>query len=334
MSRWQAFKHSPYYAAVVISLLAAVGAAVFAGAYTYALANPTPHRMPVAVAGEPESARTTAYVSALEEALHTTLRIHTYPDYPQAVDAVERQRVFAIVRERDDAIDLSVSSASGASVAELLKTAGPAAGHKIGAQVTVTDLKPLHSGDPRGLALFYITLAAVIIGFLGTIQLSVHASRLTPGERIVAVAGFSALGGFLIAATVDWILDAVPLPLISWLQLMLTMFTAGMVFTVFNTFFGRWALLPTWALLVILGNPASGGPVSWPLLPAALGILGRWLPPGASVNALHNAVYFHGYQHLQPYLVLLGWALVSSVIFWTWRTRHPGGREKHESPAL
>ncbi|MFB4193011.1 ABC transporter permease [Streptomyces carpaticus] len=326
MSRWQAFRHSPYYPAVVVSLLAAFGAALFAGAYTYALANPTPHRMPIAVAGEPETERAHAYVAALEKGLHTTLRVRAYPDYPQAVDAVERQQVFAVVREQGEGIALAVTSASGASVAELLKTAGPAAGKALGVPVTVTDLKPLHSGDPRGLALFYITLAAVIVGFLGTIQLSVHAPRLTPGERIVVVAAYSVLGGFLLCATVDWLLGAVPLPLICWPQLMLTMFTSGMVFTVFNTFFGRWALLPTWGLLVLLGNPASGGPVSWPLLPSPLGLIGRWLPPGASVNALHNAVYFSGHQHLQPYLVLLAWAAVSAAIFWTWRRRHPGGR--------
>lgn len=47
-------------------------------------------------------------------------------------------------------------------------------------QVKVTDVKPLQRGDPRGLALFYISLAAVIIGFVGAIQLSVHAKGLTP----------------------------------------------------------------------------------------------------------------------------------------------------------
>jgi hypothetical protein len=84
--------------------------------------------------------------------------------------------------------------------------------------------------------------------------------------------------------------------------------------------------LPTWGLMVLLGNPSSGGAVSWPLLPSLLGHIGRWLPPGASVNALHTAVYFRDAQHAFPYLVLLGWALASTVIFWVWRNRHPGGR--------
>ncbi|WP_435811610.1 NrfD/PsrC family molybdoenzyme membrane anchor subunit, partial [Streptomyces decoyicus] len=39
-------------------------------------------------------------------------------------------------------------------------------------------LRVLKPTSPRGLALFYISLAAVIIGFVGAIQLSVHARAL------------------------------------------------------------------------------------------------------------------------------------------------------------
>ncbi len=86
----------------------------------------------------------------------------------------------------------------------------------------------------------------------------------------------------------------------SWLILALTMFTSGMVFSMFNTLMGRWAMLPTWGLMVLLGNPSSGGAVSWPLLPSAL--------------------------------VLAGWAVLSCTVFWVWRHRHPGGRETVPAP--
>jgi hypothetical protein len=58
-----------------------------------------------------------------------------------------------------------------------------------------------------------------------------------------------------------------------------------------------------------------------------LGAIGRWLPPGAAVNAQHTAVYFPGHLHLQPYLTLAAWAVVSCTVFWVWRHRHPGGRD-------
>ncbi|MBB5912774.1 hypothetical protein BJY24_001641 [Nocardia transvalensis] len=313
---------------LVFILGAAAG--LFAGSYTYTLANPTPHRIPVAIVhpdGDP-SARDTAFLAGMDKALDGSL--HPMPfDSPEAArEAAERQQVFAIIDVRQaDRVPVAVSGASGSSVAEVISSAAAQVGRQVEVPVTVTDINPLQKGDPRGLAIFYITLAAVIIGFVGAIQLSVHARALNPAERIAYTVAYSALGGFVIAAMVDWWLGAVRLPFLeSWFILALTMFTSGMIFTMFNTLFGRWAMIPTWGLMVLLGNPSSGGAVSWPLLPSVLGSIGRWLPPGASVNAQHTAVYFGGHQHVFPFLVLAAWALAASTVFWVWRERHPGGR--------
>ncbi|WP_217142957.1 ABC transporter permease [Streptomyces sp. AC627_RSS907] len=332
--RWSTFRQSPFWPATVLVLILAAAAGLFAGSYTYSMANPTPRSIPTAVVGSYEKARGHAFLDGLERALNASVKLLPYKTPAEARDAIEEQEVFAIFELRGDGRTavLDLSSASGASVADVLAEAAPAVGKKTGVQVTVRDINPLQEGDPRGLAIFYISLAAVIIGFVGAIQLSVHARSLTPLERILFTMAYALLGGFAIAAAVDWLLGALSLPFVeSWLILTLTLFTSGMVFTMFNTLFGRWAMLPTWGLMVLLGNPSSGGAVSWPLLPSPLGVIGQWLPPGASVNAQHTAVYFQGHQHAFPFLVLGGWALLSCAVFWTWRHRHPGGREK--SPA-
>ncbi|MGK5531609.1 ABC transporter permease [Streptomyces sp. URMC 129] len=322
-------RRSPYLPAVVVGLIVAASAGLFAGSYTYAITNPTPNAVPVAVVGGVAARQHgDAFVGALEDRLDTTLELHPYADYPQAVDAVEAQRVFAIVRDHGDGVALETASAAGASVAELLTGEARPAARSAGVDLTIRELKPLSPGDPRGLALFYVSIAAVIVGFLGAVQLSVQAGALRPGERIAFTAGYALLGGLAIAAAVDWALDAVRLPFVqSWGILALTMFASGMVFTMFNTLVRRWAILPTWVLMVMLGNPSSGGAVSWPLLPSALGVIGRWLIPGACVNAQHTAVYFRGHQHVQPYLVLTAWAALSCTVFWLCRHRHPGGRD-------
>ncbi|MDQ0787881.1 ABC transporter permease [Streptomyces sp. B3I8] len=327
--RLAAFRESPFLPATVLLLILAAAAGLFAGSYTYAMANPTPRTVPTAVVGAYDSAQGRRFIAGMEKALNASLKLHAYEDRSAAVEAVEDQKVFAVldVPSAGRTLTLDVSGASGATVAQVLEDAGEQVGKAAGTNVTVKDLKPLQKGDPRGLAIFYISLAAVIIGFVGAIQLSVHARALDPAERIAFTAAYALLGGFVIAAVVDWLLSALHLPFVeSWLILALTMFTSGMVFTMFNTLFGRWAMLPTWGLMVLLGNPSSGGAVSWPLLPSPLGVIGRWLPPGASVNAQHTAVYFPGHQHAFPFLVLAGWALVSCTVFWVWRHRHPGGR--------
>ncbi|MER7111929.1 ABC transporter permease [Streptomyces sp. NPDC000229] len=328
---WAAFKASPFLPASVLVLILAVAAALFAGSYTYTMANPTPRHIPTAVVGATDTAEGRRFVDGMERALNASLALRRYGSTAEARHAVDEQEVFAVLTVRPDGagVRLDVVGAAGASVAQLLAEAGTAVGRATGVPVGVRDIKPLQAGDPRGLALFYISLAAVIIGFVGAIQLSVHARALDPAERIAFTVAYALLGGFAIAATVDPLLGALDLPFVeSWLVLALTMFASGMVFTMFNTLMGRWAMLPTWGLMVLLGNPSSGGAVSWPLLPSVLGHIGRWLPPGASVNAQHTAVYFGGHQHLFPFAVLGAWALVSSGVFWFWRHRHPGGRER------
>ncbi|MFI7101946.1 ABC transporter permease [Streptomyces sp. NPDC050161] len=337
--KWAAFKKSPFFPACVLVFILAAAAGLFAGSYTYTMANPTPRHVPTAVVGAEKApdgtpTREKVFADGMEKALNASLRLISYDTYAQARKAVEEQQVFAILSPHGKGVELDVAGASGASVAQLLTTAAPQVGKAVGVQVRVQDIRPLQQGDPRGLALFYISLAAVIIGFVGAIQLSVHARSLNPAERIAFTVVYALLGGFAIAAVVDWWLGALDLPFVeSWLILTLTMFTSGMVFSMFNTLMGRWAMIPTWGLMVLLGNPSSGGAVSWPLLPSLLGHIGRWLPPGASVNAQHTAVYFGGSQHLFPFLVLAGWAVLSCAVFWFWRHRHPGGRETHAAPA-
>ncbi|MFG3280762.1 ABC transporter permease [Streptomyces sp. NPDC048111] len=326
---WADFKDSPFLPAVVLVFILAAAAGLFAGSYTYTMANPTPHHIPTALVAPPGSTQAKEFVAGMDKALNTSLEVRPYADVPAARHAMEEQSVFAILDVRPQGVRMDVAGAAGASVAQVLAQSAPQVGKALGVPVTITDVKPLQQGDPRGLALFYISLAAVVLGFVGSIQLSVHARSLNPLERIAFTVAYALLGGFTIAAVVDWGLGAVRLPFVeSWLILAFTMFTSGMVFTMFNTLIGRWAMLPTWGLMVLLGNPSSGGAVSWPLLPSLLGHVGRWLPPGASVNAQHTAVYFADAQHPFPFLVLAGWSLLSCGVFWFWRHRHPGGRDR------
>lgn len=54
---WAAFKKSPYLPAVVLIFIVAAAAGLFAGSYTYAMANPTPRSVPTAVVGSPTPRR-------------------------------------------------------------------------------------------------------------------------------------------------------------------------------------------------------------------------------------------------------------------------------------
>jgi hypothetical protein len=91
---------------------------------------------------------------------------------------------------------------------------------------------------------------------------------------------------------------------------------------------GRWAIVPTWLFFVVLGNSSSGGAVSPPLLPAPFAFVSQWLASGATVTSLRDAIYFPGYQHARPILVLAGWAaaLFGAMLVASYRRgTSPGG---------
>jgi hypothetical protein len=49
---------------------------------------------------------------------------------------------------------------------------------------------------------------------------------------------------------------------------------------------------PTWLMFAVLGNASSGGAAAPLLLPPLHAFIGRFLSSGATVNIIHNAVYF------------------------------------------
>ncbi|MEV8376397.1 hypothetical protein AB0P21_26885 [Kribbella sp. NPDC056861] len=327
-TRRAAFVTSPFFPATVLALILTATAALFVGSYTTFLAAPVPHAIPLAIVAPAETGR--PFDQALDALLGGALQRIPMPDRAAAREAVLEQRVFGVLEYRgDDAARLQLSGASGPSVAQLLSEQAPRAAAQTGIRIEVSDLTPLQRRDPRGLAIFYMTLAAVIIGFIGAMLYDVHARRLHPGERLAFLALTAGSGGLAITTVVDRVVGALDLPFLSsWAILSLTMFAAEVACTMFGTLFGRWGMLPTWAIMVLLGNPSSGGTVSPALLPATLGTVGQWLPPGASISAHHTALYFPGHQKAFPYLVLIGWGLVAGLVFWAFRHRHPGGREK------
>src|SRR5436305_14399473 len=135
-------------------------------------------------------------------------------------------------------------------------------------------------------------------------QLRAHAAQLSLRGWLVSVGILACVGGLVLALLADVVIGALHGPFVEISgALAAEIATAALFNATMLTLFGRWAIIPTWGLFVAIGNASSGGAVAPPLLPAFYGFIGRFLPSGATVDTIRNAVYFRGAQHLKPILV-------------------------------
>jgi hypothetical protein len=286
----------------LISVLAIVMGSLFVTTYSLALGDPVPHRIDAAVVGDPSLHERT--VGAVARVADGSVVFHRYGSVPGALRAIDRQQVYAALDLTSARPTLYVASAAGASVARVLERISA-----VDPTVRVVDTHPLGAHDPSGLDIFYLMLVATIVGFITIFQVSASAGPLSPRGWAVFVVAL-ALGGSLVFTLIDGpLLHRLDLPLAeTWGILALHLLAVASFARLMTVLVGRWAILPTWLFFVVLGNSASGGAVAPPLLPRPFAFVSQWLPSGATVTALRNAVYFHAYQHAHPLAVLATWA--------------------------
>jgi hypothetical protein len=304
------FRNPSYRRATVILLVAMALAGLFVTSYVDALGRPTARALRIAVVGADPGQD--AFARALQAGTAKGVRYERYPTQAAAEAAVARQRDYAVlVLGTPGKVALELSTASGSSVSRILPQVATPAATRSGVQVQLRDLHPLPASDPSGLAEFYLTLAATILGFVTTFQLRANARPLSLRAWFGFTGALVVLGSLVLVSLTTALLH-VPIPFLhAWLLVGLQMATASAFAATMAVLIGRWALLPTWLLFVVLGNTSSGGAVASPLLPEPLRALSRTLPSGATVSSLRSAAYFPHDQPLEPQLVLTAWAVAA-----------------------
>jgi hypothetical protein len=300
---------SPVDRMVVIVLLAIVFGCLFLVTYSLALGDPVPRRIDAALVGDP--AAQPRAVDAVEDVADGKLDFRRYASVPAALHAIDEQRVYAALDLTATRPTLYVASAAGASVARVLERIS-----SVDPGVRVVDTHPLQTRDPNGLDLFYRMLVATIIGFITVFQVLAQAGRLARRHHVAFVVGLAVAASFALTLVGGVLLRAsATSDLEQWGILALHILAVASFTSLMAVLIGRWAIVPTWLFFVILGNSSSGGAVSPPLLPAPFAFISQWLPSGATVTALRDAVYFRGDQHVRPLAVLAVWALALFVVW-------------------
>jgi len=299
----------PYGPALIVVGTVVAMACLFAASYSLVLGRPKPHEISTALVsnGPPDQ----ALIRRIERAAGSALDLHAYPSADAARRAIEDQHVYAALVLEPKQRQLLVASASGASVARVLEQAATQYA------VAVVDVKPLPPGDPSGLVpfyVFYVELAATLVGYLTMVQLRANAPGLSLHAWLGFVVGLAVVAGLALSVVSGPLIGALggSLPE-KWAILALDTLAAALFNSTMLVLIGPWALVPTYLLFIVLGSTSSGGAVAPPLPPPFFAFIGQWLPPGATVNALRNAVYFPTAQYREPFVVLVGWGLGGAV---------------------
>jgi hypothetical protein len=306
--------------AALISAIAMAMAVLFVTTYSLALGNPIPHGIPIAVIGELDAQA--ASVQAVSQAAGDP-DFRAYRSLPDALTAVDWQEVYAALDLTAKEPTLYVASAAGASVARALARVASA-----DPGVRVIDTHPLGANDPNGVDIFYLMLGTTILGFVTAFQVRANAAPLSLRGWCCFVLLHAALGALVLTLVAGPLLRRLALPVgEGWAILTLQLVAAASFASLMAVLAGKWAILPTWLFFVVLGNSSSGGAIAPPLLPPVLSFASQWLPSGATVTALRNAVYFPDHQHLHPVVVLATWSIglfVAMVAVSRWRGTSPG----------
>jgi hypothetical protein len=295
--RWSATER-----AVIISLLAIVMGSLFVASYSLALGDPLPHRIDAALVGDPTEHAGT--VDAAERVARGGLVFRRYASVPAALHAMDEQDAYATLDLTSNGPTLYVASAAGASVARVLE--GISA---IDPTVRIVETHPLGTADPNGTEIFYLLVVATIVGFITVFQVHANAGRLSLRRWTAFVVALAVVASGVFTFLEGPLLHRLDLPVLeSWGILALHLMAVASFTSLMVVLIGRWAIVPSFLFFVVLGNSTSGGAVAPPLLPAPFAFVSPWLPSGATVSALREAVYFRAYQHAQPIVVLTTWA--------------------------
>ena len=285
----------------------------FAFSYVGAFHDPTPHNVPVAVAGPP------AATSQLDALPGDPLDARQASSRADALSQIDDREVYGAYDATTNRLFVA-SAANRATAIALAATFNRVAAARGGPAVRVTDVKPLPPKDPNGTAAFYAVIAWVFGGYIGSTLIGLlgsprSRSRQRATARIGAFAAFGIVAGILSVVMLRACFGVFSGHVVALCAIAaLTIFASGAATGGIQAAAGPAGTGLVILVFVILGNAASGGPFARPLLPGLWRVIGGVLPPGASVDLGRSALFFDGARIVGPILVLVGWTAFGTAL--------------------
>ncbi|GAA1013371.1 membrane protein [Acrocarpospora pleiomorpha] len=292
-------------AVVLVTLIGLAFAASFVGA----LHQPEPHGVPVGVVAPAQMA---AQIDAgLAAKRPGAFEITSYADEAGARTALGDREVEAVVLPQQ--AKLIVASAGGRTASTVITQVFTTVAQAQGQQLTVEDAYPLPPGDSGGVSGMFYVLALVIPG-IAIAVLAGHAGA-SSGQKIVVIALASVTVALANAWLADLVFGALPGAYLGLVAVSAAVtFTLGLVVAGLVRVLGTPGVGLAALLFVVVGIPASGGPLGARFIPEWYAAIGQILPIGQGTVAIRNTVFFDGAALTVPLTVLAAWALVGLLL--------------------
>ena len=301
--------HPPWRQLTIIAVLLPLMIVLAVLAFAWPAARIAPRDLPVGVVGTSEPV-----LAGLNRSDPGGFDVRRYADEASARAAIQHRDIYGAFAVSRGGLTVLEASAASPSVAQLLSTVGQHLAARGSRPLVVDDVVPLSAGDPRGLVLPSALLPICICGVIMASVIGLVLGFRPAWRQIMALIVVSAaagLGAYLIA---QGFLGALPHEAVAtWAALSLTVLAIGATTAGLIALIGAAGLGLGILLMIFIGNPFSGATSAPELLPAPVGTIGQWLPPGAGANLLRSTAYFGGHGAAGHLTVLLVWIAAGLV---------------------
>jgi hypothetical protein len=298
-----------YVAPLLAGLLALV---TLVGLIGPAIKSPSPHDIPVGLAGPPPATQQIAQAFATNAP--GAFRFTTYSSEGDARAAIDSRDIDGALVIDPSGPKLILAGAAGDGATGVINGAFSNVFKSQSQTLAVETVHPFASGDPHGLILFFVVLGILVSTLIAQALVGTR-KGLRLITRLSLVVAFALLAAPIALGLATWIAGDYGSGI--WLAMALLALgsaAVGAVIAGSAALLGRPGIGLAALIVVLLDLVCSGGPIGSQLLPDAYRWLAPGMPAGQLYSALRGALYFDGAGLAEPFGVLSLWLLGGLIL--------------------
>lgn len=247
-----------------------------------------------------------------------SLTVTHYPNAAAVKTAINQAEIYGALEPGSPASTLiTVPTASDLAPLDLSAQFERAA-RSLGQPLKVQMYTPVPppAKDPAVIVPYLMLIPLLVGGYMSSTMLLAATGKAADRWRVGMFAAFAIAAGLVVDLIAGlWLQGyATGKFWIVWPIAALIMLVAAMVAALLQKFLGSLGTLLTVIVIMLFGNPSSGGPSGPHYLPAFWRDIGPFLPSRNAYILLHNALYFNGNGITQSLVVLLVYVAVTGII--------------------